>query len=78
MSEQLNYAAMTGGDLLATLGMDGMKWAQAFRQINPDCSVEDDTMLGWFCNAIMAGYDHAHGNPPLCGDHAQWLLENGA
>lgn len=39
------------------LGMDGHKWAAAF------CArfqaVEFDDALGWFCNAIMVGFDEA-------------------
>ncbi|MHB9878271.1 hypothetical protein ACSMXM_01200 [Pacificimonas sp. ICDLI1SI03] len=37
--------------------IDGMKWAKAFCHRFP--SVELDDALGWFCNAIMAGYDTA-------------------
>ena len=75
-AEQLK--AMDDGDFLAFLGTDGMRWMQAFRAMNPECNVADDVMLGWFCNAIMAGNDAALGNPPLCGDHAQWLIDRDA
>ncbi len=70
-----DYKAMGAGTFLETIGTDGMKWTEAFRQINPDCNVDDGAMLGWFCNAIMAGHDAALGNPPLNGDHAQWMLD---
>ncbi len=50
--------AMQGGDLLSYLGLDGMRWTQAFRALNPDCNVSDDTLLGWFCNALAVGEDH--------------------
>jgi hypothetical protein len=37
--------------------MDGALWAKAFcRRFGGD----EGLMLGWFCNAIMAGWDHAH------------------
>ena len=48
---------MSDGDLLGALGIDGEKWTEAFRQINQSTNIPDDVMLGWFCNAIMAGYD---------------------
>lgn len=37
--------------------MDGMEWATQFHARFPTVSVDD--ALGWFCNAIMAGYDEA-------------------
>jgi hypothetical protein len=70
--------ALDGGSFLEFVGTDGMRWMQAFRALNPTCNVEDDVMLGWFCNAIMAGHDAALGNPPLNGDHAQWLIDRDA
>ena len=71
----VDYKAMSAGEMLLAVGTDGQKWTEAFRQINPDCNVDDAAMLGWFCNAIMAGHDAALGNPPLNGDHAQFLLD---
>jgi hypothetical protein len=55
-AEQLK--AMPSGDFLAFLGQDGMRWMQAFRALNPECNVDDDVMLGWFCNALCVGEDH--------------------
>ena len=40
---------------LALMGSDGMKWSEEFCKRFPQCEVDD--VLGWFCNAIMAGYD---------------------
>jgi len=37
------------------MGIDGKLWAEEFCQRFPQCEVDD--VLGWFCNAIMAGYD---------------------
>ena len=70
--------AMDSGTFLEFLGADGMRWMQAFRALNPECNVDDSNLLSWFCNAIMAGHDAALGNPPLNGDHAQWLLDRTA
>ena len=69
-----DYTAMDAGTLYNELGGDGYKFAEAFRQFHPDCNVDDDMLLSWFCNACMGGYDRALGNPPLNGDHAEWLL----
>ena len=46
---------MTDTERLALMGTDGMKWAEEFCKRFPQCEVGD--VLGWFCNAIMAGYD---------------------
>lgn len=51
------------GDLLARLGMDGAKWAAEFSKRYP--SVPEDEAIGWFCNAIMAGYDRGRGCGPV-------------
>jgi len=42
-------------NLLTTMGMDGKRWSEEFCKRFPQCEVDD--VLGWFCNAIMAGYD---------------------
>lgn len=36
---------------------DARDWAQAFCKVNP--SVDESTMIGWFANALMRGYDEA-------------------
>lgn len=41
---------------------DAYEWADAFLIItkdNPDILTDRDTLMGWFANAIMAGYDEA-------------------
>ena len=41
---------------------DAKIWAEEFVKIvkeKPEISSHEQTMLGWFANAIMAGYDHA-------------------
>ena len=55
---------------------DARAWAKFFRETNPNCNVSDDTMIGWFANAMMAMHDHLvlEGNP-INGDHAQYLLD---
>lgn len=54
-----DYKAMTPGDFLSAVGMSGEKWNEAYWQIWPNGCDDRETMFGWFCNAIMAGYDHA-------------------
>lgn len=70
-----DYTKMSPGELYHELGADGYKWAEAFAQYNPNCDVDQGALLAWFCNAVMAGHDAALGNPPLNGDHAQWLID---
>jgi hypothetical protein len=52
----------SAGDMLERLGMDGVKWAAEFRTTALRLGYSDmdeGWLVGWFCNAIMAGYDRA-------------------
>lgn len=51
-------------DMLQRLGMDGHKWAKEFikmwnGRVVGYGEVDEGLMIGWFCNAIMQGYDTA-------------------
>jgi acyl carrier protein len=77
MSPGEMHSALSGG--AEPIGGDGMKWVEAFMQMAsvagplgramrayPDGDAQRELqgiMLGWFANAIMAGYDHARNNP---------------
>ena len=40
---------------------DAKVWAEEFVKMvksRPTIATDEDTMIGWFANAIMAGYDH--------------------
>lgn len=42
--------------------MDARVWAQKWMETireNPEIPNDEGAMIGWFANAIMAGYDHA-------------------
>ena len=42
---------------------DASIWAKEWMRItgeNPSIPVDEGTMIAWFANAIMAGYDHAY------------------
>ena len=50
------------GAFLARVGMDGALWADGFRKMALKLGYSDmdeGWLIGWFCNAVMAGYDHA-------------------
>lgn len=56
---KLGYS-MTDVDLLAHCGADGAKWAAEFRNTALRLGYSDmdeGWLIGWFCNAIMAGHD---------------------
>jgi len=55
-------------DKLASLvgELDGRKWAEVFCFMNP--AINKDMMVGWFCNAIMTGYDIAENKYRKEGD----------
>lgn len=37
---------------------DARAWAKFFRECNPECNVDDDLMVTWFANAMMAMSDY--------------------
>lgn len=59
----------------ALLGSDGLPWPQTFdgqtwakefiRHVKdrPEIATDEGTMIGWFANAIMVGYDRAKQEP---------------
>jgi hypothetical protein len=48
---------------------DAMVWTEEFQRVVVDGGIEIDKnlMLGWFANAIMAGYDYAQKHPEEIG-----------
>lgn len=41
-----------------------LAWTQFFRECRPECNIDDEIMLGWFANAMMAMCDHIHQTSP--------------
>lgn len=41
-----------------------MAWTKFFRECRPECNLNDETMLGWFANAMMAMHDHIYQTAP--------------
>ena len=41
-----------------------MVWTKFFRECRPECNLDDETMLGWFANAMMAMHDHIYQTSP--------------
>jgi hypothetical protein len=37
-----------------------LAWTKFFRECNPECNLNDDVMLGWFANAMMAMHDRIY------------------
>lgn len=77
MSDKIipDYTTMQGADMLQEVGDDATKWADAFMQMNPDCTVPQDVMVGWFANAIEHSTDIRNGVVHN-GDHMQCLIDN--
>lgn len=73
MEEAPDYKAMNAGDFLQAVGMDAEKWTEAYLQIWPSGNNDHATMIGWFANAIMAGYDRGDAMTPV----SQWMMANG-
>lgn len=54
--------AVDDANFLRDAGMDGVKWATEFKRVAERLghhSMDEGWLIGWFCNAIMAGYDDA-------------------
>lgn len=54
-----DYTTMSGRDLLAALGDDASKWAEAFCQIVKagNITIDESFMFSWFANAIEHSTD---------------------
>ena len=64
-------------DMTIHTNPDAMAWTKFFRTTHPDCNIEDDVMLAWFANAMMAMHDHlVYKGAPINGDHAEFMLNN--
>lgn len=51
--------------------MDALHWAEKFVEVvnENDLEITEDLMLGWFANAIMAGYDTARRKYEMVNAH---------
>ena len=59
--------------------MDAAKWAASFVahvQWKPSIATDEGTMIGWFANAIMAGYDTAAARKEEENARLRTALEN--
>jgi transposase len=49
-----DVTGMSDGEILAWMGADAQRWAEAFAQLHPDKG-DPSLMIGWFANAMEAG-----------------------
>lgn len=65
-------------DLSIHTNPDAQAWAKFFMTIqndNPGRVLDEEIMIGWFANAMMAMHDHLIlKGAPINGDHAEYLL----
>ena len=63
--EQVEHLTRPAGDFYGSF--DARVWAKAWLEIiaeHPEVPTNEDTMIGWFANALMRGYDeHSWRNP---------------
>jgi len=69
MSKNVSAASLVRPDAL--LGSDGLPWPQTFDgqiwakefirhvKARPEIATDEGTLIGWFANALMVGYDRA-------------------
>ena len=56
---------MSDYDMSIHTNPDAAVWARFFVKTNPDCGLDEGTMIGWFSNAMMAMHDHLTGQAPV-------------
>ncbi len=64
LTDKPNYTTMDTTQLYEAMGVDGHKWAEAFRQYAVKLGYSDmdqGWLTGWFCNAMMQMHDHVTG-----------------
>ena len=52
------YKEESSGEFLQRVGTDGVLWGKEFVKMakdNTEIATDEETMIGWFCNAIEAG-----------------------
>lgn len=69
-----NYREMTDPEFLAAVGVDALKWAEAFCQLNPSANMDEGLMVSWFSNAMMAMHDHLRGGPTVLPDGSAFFV----
>jgi hypothetical protein len=62
-------------DLSIHQNPDAQAWAKFFVKTFPDTPHDEETMCGWFANAMMAMHDHVKGISIINGDHAQFVAD---
>lgn len=68
----MKYTNMSEPELLAAMGLDASKWAEAFCEMHP--GADQDIVRGWFANAMMAMHDHILGGPTVLPDGSAFFL----
>lgn len=49
---------MSDYDMSIHTNPDAAAWTKFFMERNPNCGIEEDVMIGWFANAMMATHDY--------------------
>lgn len=65
---------MKNNELIGSV--DASIWAKEFVRIvkkNPKVATDEGCMIGWFANAIMAGYDYNHSNDKILLSRYLWI-----
>jgi hypothetical protein len=71
---------MTDYDLSIQHNPDARAWAKFFIETvnkDPNYVIDEEIMIAWFSNAMMAMHDHLLGIKFHNGDHIQYEIDNG-
>ena len=69
---------MSDYDLSIHQNPDAAAWAKFFIETvnkHPNYVIDEEIMIGWFSNAMMAMHDHLLGIKYINGDHMQYELD---
>jgi hypothetical protein len=64
---------MSDYDMTIHSNPDARAWAKFFCEKNPNV-MDEEVMIVWFANAMMAMHDYLFGIKAINGDHADYLL----
>jgi hypothetical protein len=54
-----------------------LAWTKFFREHNPECNLDDDVMLGWFANAMMAMHNRIYQTTQPEQEPVAWMNDSG-
>jgi hypothetical protein len=81
IAERLGYAMIEDEsapyDMSIHSNSSALAWTKFFREHNPECNLDDDVMLGWFANAMMAMHNRIYQTTQPEQEPVAWMNDSG-